>query len=50
MVIETWNETTNKVTDALNKSLDPYNPLFMMSDSGARSSVRKSASSPECAG
>ena len=39
MVIETWNETTNKVTDALNKSLDPYNPLFMMSDSGARGSI-----------
>ena len=38
-VIETWNETTNKVTEALNKNLDPYNPIFMMSDSGARGSI-----------
>jgi DNA-directed RNA polymerase subunit beta' len=39
MVIETWNSTTDKVTDALNKNLDPYNPIFMMSDSGARGST-----------
>ncbi len=38
-VIETWNETTNKVTEALNKNMDPYNPIFMMSDSGARGSI-----------
>ena len=38
-VIETWNDTTSKVTAALNKNLDPYNPIFMMSDSGARGSI-----------
>ena len=40
-VIKTWNETTNKVTDALNKNMDPYNPIFMMSDSGARGSINQ---------
>ncbi len=38
-VIETWNSTTDKVTAALNKNMDPYNPIFMMSDSGARGSI-----------
>ncbi len=38
-VIETWNETTNKVTEALNENMDKYNPIFMMSDSGARGSI-----------
>ena len=38
-VIATWNETTNKVTDALNANMDEYNPIYMMSDSGARGSI-----------
>ena len=38
-VISTWNETTNLVTQALNDNMDPYNPIFMMSDSGARGSI-----------
>ena len=38
-VIDTWNETTTKVTNALNENMDPYNPIFMMSDSGARGSI-----------
>ena len=38
-VINTWNETTDKVTQALNDNMDPYNPIFMMSDSGARGSI-----------
>ncbi len=38
-VIETWTATTDKVTAALNKNMDPYNPIFMMSDSGARGSI-----------
>ena len=38
-VIETWNETTGKVTEALNENMDNYNPIFMMSDSGARGSI-----------
>ena len=40
-VVETWNETTNKVTGALEAALDPYNPLKMMSDSGARGSIKQ---------
>ena len=38
-VINTWNATTDKVTKALNDNMDPYNPIFMMSDSGARGSI-----------
>ena len=38
-VINTWNSTTEKVTQALNDNMDPYNPIFMMSDSGARGSI-----------
>ncbi len=38
-VINTWNTTTEKVTQALNDNMDPYNPIFMMSDSGARGSI-----------
>ena len=38
-VVQVWNETTEKVGDALNKNMDPYNPIFMMADSGARGSA-----------
>ncbi len=38
-VIETWNETTDKVTKALIGNMDPYNPIQMMADSGARGSI-----------
>ncbi len=38
-VISTWQETTEKVADALNDSMDRYNPIFMMADSGARGSA-----------
>ncbi len=38
-VIETWNETTDKVTKALVGNMDPYNPIQMMADSGARGSI-----------
>ena len=38
-VINIWNETTDKVTAALNSNMNPYNPIFMMSDSGARGSI-----------
>ncbi len=39
MVIRTWNDTTDKVTKALNNNMDPFNPIYMMSDSGARGSI-----------
>ena len=38
-VIKTWNATTDKVTDALKDNLDPFNPIHMMADSGARGSM-----------
>ena len=34
-----WNGATDKVTDALKADLDPYNPINMMADSGARGSI-----------
>ena len=38
-VLKTWEKATNDVTDALQKHLDRYNPIFMMADSGARGSM-----------
>lgn len=35
-VINIWSETTEKVTEALMNSLDRFNPLYMMANSGAR--------------
>jgi DNA-directed RNA polymerase subunit beta' len=37
-VIEKWTKTTEDVADALMKSLDKFNPISMMADSGARGS------------
>lgn len=38
-VLKTWEKATNDVTDALQKNLNRYNPIFMMADSGARGSM-----------
>ena len=35
-VLNIWSEATEKVTDALMNSLDRFNPLYMMANSGAR--------------
>jgi len=37
-IIKTWTETTEKVADALMNTLDKFNPINMMADSGARGS------------
>ena len=37
-VTEKWTETTEEVADTLMNSLDKFNPIFMMADSGARGS------------
>ena len=37
-VIETWQDTTEKVTDALMKNLDRLNNVYIMAHSGARGS------------
>ncbi len=38
-VISVWEKTNKDVTEALQKGLDRYNPIKMMSDSGARGSI-----------
>ncbi|SDZ84811.1 DNA-directed RNA polymerase subunit beta' [Lachnospiraceae bacterium NK3A20] len=37
-VVETWTRVDGELTDVLLKSLDKYNNIFMMADSGARGS------------
>ncbi|MDD6160231.1 MAG: DNA-directed RNA polymerase subunit beta', partial [Oscillospiraceae bacterium] len=38
LVVSAWEKTTADVSDALQKGMDRYNPIFMMADSGARGS------------
>ncbi len=38
-VIKVWEKTTNDVTGALQKGFDTFNPIKIMSDSGARGSI-----------
>ena len=40
-VIKIWSDTTQTITDALIKNLGAYNPIKMMSDSGARGSAQQ---------
>ena len=37
-VIGIWNKTTDKIADVLMNSMDKFNPISMMADSGARGS------------
>ncbi|TRZ48417.1 DNA-directed RNA polymerase subunit beta', partial [bacterium] len=37
-VIDIWTHATDKISDLLFKGMDPFNPIFMMADSGARGS------------
>ncbi|MCU0652472.1 MAG: DNA-directed RNA polymerase subunit beta' [Candidatus Omnitrophica bacterium] len=37
-IIDIWTHTTDKISDLLFKGMDPFNPIFMMADSGARGS------------
>ena len=39
LVVQMWERTTKEVTDALQGNLDEFNPIYMMSDSGARGSM-----------
>ena len=39
LTISEWESTTKRVTDALQSSLDEWNPIYMMADSGARGSM-----------
>ncbi|NLI60271.1 MAG: DNA-directed RNA polymerase subunit beta' [Clostridiales bacterium] len=40
-VINTWNKATDQVTKALMDSLDHFNPIYMMANSGARGSINQ---------
>ncbi|MBI5144630.1 MAG: DNA-directed RNA polymerase subunit beta', partial [Candidatus Omnitrophica bacterium] len=37
-VIDIWTHATDKISDLLFKGMEPFNPIFMMADSGARGS------------
>ena len=39
LVVQQWEKTTKFVTDALQGSMDKFNPIYMMADSGARGSM-----------
>ena len=39
--VSAWEKTTDAVSDALQKSMDKFNPIFMMADSGARGSMKQ---------
>ena len=41
LVVSEWEETTKKVTSALQGTLDEYNPIYMMANSGARGSMNQ---------
>ena len=38
-ILRVWNKATDDVTNALQRNLDRYNPIYMMADSGARGSM-----------
>jgi DNA-directed RNA polymerase subunit beta' len=40
-VIGIWTNTTDAITEELKKNLGPYNPIKMMSDSGARGQINQ---------
>jgi DNA-directed RNA polymerase subunit beta' len=40
-VIETWTEANTIITEALMDSLDRFNPLYMMANSGARGNINQ---------
>ncbi len=41
LVVNEWDKTTKEVTKALQRSLDAFNPIFMMANSGARGSMNQ---------
>ncbi len=41
LVIAEWAKTTDSVTKALEKTLDHFNPIYMMANSGARGSMNQ---------
>ena len=39
LAVKNWEKTTKDVTSALQESMDKFNPIWMMADSGARGSM-----------
>jgi len=37
-IVDIWTRTTDRISDFVFKGLEPFNPVFMMADSGARGS------------
>ena len=40
-VVDVWTRTTNDITEALKENLGKYNPVYMMSQSGARGNINQ---------
>ncbi len=40
-VVRTWKNTTDTITEALKESLGKFNPVYMMSQSGARGNINQ---------
>ncbi len=40
-VVNVWRKTTDTITAALKESLGPFNPVYMMSQSGARGNINQ---------
>jgi len=40
-VVRTWRNTTDTITEALKESLGKFNPVYMMSQSGARGNINQ---------
>jgi DNA-directed RNA polymerase subunit beta' len=40
-VVEIWRKTTDSITDALKANLGQFNPVYMMSQSGARGNINQ---------
>ena len=48
-VIEVWTDTTDQVTDGVEQALDPYGPVDMMAQSGAKGNIQQIRRWPACA-
>lgn len=40
-VVELWTEATDEVTEAMERSFDVFNPIFLMANSGARGNIKQ---------
>ena len=40
-VVDIWRKTTDEITEALKNNLGKYNPIYMMSQSGARGNINQ---------